>query len=99
MKTVKHTPLKLFTEGRTISLKTVDGTLLAVLDIRQADIAAFIVTACNSHAELLEACKLTIKPLLALAKFIDTEGQKIPFEVRDASQAVLKAIAKAEKGE
>ena len=58
--------------------------------------AEFIVRACNSHEELLEACKLTIKPLLALAKFIDTEGQKIPFEVRDASQAVLKAIAKAE---
>lgn len=71
-----HTPLPWITSNH----KIVNKGLVSICDVHSKIDAKFIVTACNAHYELLEACKFAL-----------TQDQ-----TRVVKEVLREAIAKAE---
>ena len=73
-----------------------DGFFVATVNDGQSDAKAkrdFIIRACNSHADLLEACELVTEHFNRTDARYDCTGRRVVFT--GVAEVVLAAIAKA----
>lgn len=87
----EHTALPWKARNEEVYATTDDGMLemrIATGIAGEAN-ARFIVTACNCHADLLEACKEAYRFFLVLNEIVQPEG--MPEMVRILEQAIRKA--------
>lgn len=97
---MKHTQGKWIVDGNQ-AVTTQYGSIIADIfgdskEEQEAN-ASFIVKACNSHAELLEACKEYEKTLVALMEGMETKvNVELAWKIVETREKGNKAIKQAE---